>query len=164
MKGENKIKLESEEERRARVREKQVIQGEGERRSLWEWEREREREKKGRREKEREGEKSWEKREEQRERERGELRTRKSERRVNVSAVGQRWPPHLASQGPRFFAACLASAGRRHERLRTALVAWPSSLQQNRVSAISWPACLPGGSGKRGTPGAEHRPWSRLKG
>ena len=30
-----------------------------------------------------------------------------------------------------------ASAGRRHERLRTASLAWPSSLWQNRVSAIS---------------------------
>ena len=91
------------------LREKQVIQEERER--------ERERERKER-----------EKRKEQRERERGEkgeIRTRKREKeiRVNVSAGGQRWPPHLASQGPRFFAACLASAGRRHEILRTASVA-----------------------------------------
>ena len=48
---------------------------------------------------------------------------REREIRVNVSAGGQKWQPHLASQGPRFFAACLANAGRLHERLRTASVA-----------------------------------------
>ena len=123
MKGENKAKLESKEERRARLREKQVIQGEREREREREMKfvrvREREREKREGEERKREREiKEREKGEKQRERERGEIRTRKREIRVNVSAGGQRWPPHLASQGPRFFAACLANAGRWHERLR----------------------------------------------
>ena len=105
-KGENKIKRESGEERRATLREKQVIQGERER------ERERERKK-------REGEGK----ETERKRKGRNKNEKEREIRVNVSAGGQKWPTHFASQGPRFFAACLANAGRLHERLRTASVA-----------------------------------------
>ena len=36
--------------------------------------------------------------------------------------------------------------------------------QQNKVSAISWPACLPGGSGKRGTSGCRTPSMEQTKG